>query len=246
MFRGMKVILRLLSVDLKLATSIVWQAKSLYLIIIIIWLANLVLLSQIGSTELTVHDLIVRTVKYFAMTIVLLLGYEVWKFIRASKSSKELVKFWFFYRSLAWLSWLIDLMMVQLIIKYGFWIEMALVQLPYLLINIWIMIIYDKFYKSGHDLLYIDYLKALPSQEEKNRAEKLSAWILKKRWRIFVLGSTWFEPDIATLLLRKKHQTNMKEIMRYTLPLAIICTTFWSGVFYLGVLGWNYFGWFIE
>jgi len=264
MFRGMQAVLRLLFVDMKLATSIVKQAKSLYFLIIAIWIANLVLISKIGTAELTVNDLVIKTAKYFGLTILILLTYEVWKYFRASKSSKELIQFWIFYRSLAWLSWLIDLLIILMIIKYGFWIEMAILQPVYILICIWILIIYDRLLANGQDLLLIDDLQDLPNGKSdietapegnfykkitfyvKIALKKFSIWILCSRTRIFILGSLWFEPDIATLLLRKEKRTTIRRIATTTLPMAIICNTFWSAVFYLGIIGYDYFRWFIE
>lgn len=246
MFRPIWQIAMMLAEDLRLAGNLIKKAKSLYLILFCLWLGNFLMLLTNGNFALAKEKVIIRSLFYILATFLVLAVYEIWKYKKASRRSEKITRFWFFYRTLAWISWLINLMMIQLIVKYGFWTEMILVHPPYLLISIWIMVIYDKFYKSGHDLLYIDYLKALPDQKEKNFAEKISAWILKSRVRVFILGSTWFEPDIATLILRKKHKTNFKEVMRYTLPSAIICTTFWSVVFYLGVIGWNHFSWFIN
>jgi hypothetical protein len=246
LFRPIWQIAVMMAKDLRLAGNVILKAKSLYVILFCLWLINFLIFIANDNFVVAKEKVLFRSLSFVFVTIFILSIYEIWRYKKASQGSEDLTRFWIFYRTLAWISWLIDLVMIQLIAKYGIWMEMIIVNPPYILINVWIMIIYDKFYKDGVDLLYIDYLRTLPNRVEKNLVEKMSAWIIKSPVRVFIVGSTWFEPDIATLLLRKEKVTTFRMITTTTLPMAIICNTFWSVVFYFGVSGYSYFKWFIE
>jgi hypothetical protein len=75
----------------------------------------------------------------------------------------------------------------------------------------------------------------------------MTVWILRRKTTIFLFGSPFFlDPDLVTLLLRKKNYFTWRECLKITLPSVIQCIMVWALIFQLGVWGWKYFQWFVK
>ena len=80
--------------------------------------------------------------------------------------------------------------------------------------------------KTGMDLLSIEDLKA----------SKWGSWILKKgeRWTFWIGSLHFLEPDIVTLLLRKKRHCDVNDIIKILVPSTLVHTLYWSVYWYTG------------
>lgn len=165
-----------------------------------------------------------------------------------SKNGFRIMSFVTVNRILAAISLGVDGIMIYLIKNYGFWFEMVAVNVLFFVVCSLTLLTYDFFSQKGYDLLSMDYFHELRDEplEKKNFLKRFTQWILRREKTIFWLGSLWLEPDVVTLLLRKGEKTKLKDIVSVTLPSVVLCITFWSVVFYLGLKGYVYFSWFVK
>lgn len=159
----------------------------------------------------------------------------------------RITRFFIIIRLLSFVSILVDVLMIYLIQKYGFWLEMILIQILFFVICVSTIAIHDIFLDKGYDLLFMDYFYKLQRKptEKKNILERFTQWILERKIIIFWIGSIWLEPDITTLLLRKEPKLTWEETLKITLPSNILCITFWSIIFYLSIQGYDYLKWLL-
>ena len=138
----------------------------------------------------------------------------------------------------------VDLIMVYLMWYHGPLVSFIITTPIYILTCMAIV--------AGHDLIVawrkddflgLDYLNGLPYQKELGKFEALLAWIMRKRFTIFWIGS-WFylDPDVVTLLLRDKRTSFWKNTMRITVPSVLLSMVVWTSTYWFGIkiLGWTW------
>jgi hypothetical protein len=141
---------------------------------------------------------------------------------------------------------LVDIPMVYLFLEGFNFIGVASVFIVwYFIFCLAVIYIYDYCADKGHDLLGINYIVGLKDQEIKRNEifKRFARWIVKRRITIFLVGSLFeLDPDIVTLLLRKKGERGFK-VLFYSVAYSIIT---WSVIYWLGVKGYGYFRYFVE
>jgi hypothetical protein len=143
---------------------------------------------------------------------------------------------------------LIDVPMVWLFANGFGVVEVFLLATPaYFLFSLIVVVLYEFFLSRGRDLLGIDYLRKLEAEEGRlGFFDKMARWVMRRKITIFLLGSLFFlDPDVVTLLLRKKGESLRRVALRITLPSAIWAIIFWSVTYKLAVMGFRYAQWLI-
>lgn len=141
---------------------------------------------------------------------------------------------------------LIDVPMLFLLVKGFSVLEVISIFIPWCFIfYTFIILAYDYFLYKGYDLLGLNYLANLKYEElSKNQIIKTIAyWIIQRKITIFSIGSIFLlDPDVVTILLRKKGQIGL-QILFWSV---VYSTPIWILVYWLGVKGYRYFSYFIK
>jgi hypothetical protein len=141
---------------------------------------------------------------------------------------------------------LIDVPMIYLLIKGFGVVEIIGIFIPWCFIFYALVICaYDYFAQKGYDLLGLNYLSDLKSQDISNKQiiKKIARWIVKRRITVFIIGNIFLlDPDVVTIILRKKEDTGLKILfwsVVYSIPI-------WAIIYWLGVKGYGYFTYFVK
>lgn len=181
-----------------------------------------------------------------------ILLFEFFQFFKNGKENNEndgedAAYFLIYFYSVGIVSRLMDGLIVWIIIFHGFALSVAICTPIFFLICVHWLRIYQRFQNEGIDLQKISYLRSLHKKPKKSCGEKITAWILKSRKTIFFVGSPFvLDPDLVTLLLRKKSHFAWRECFKITLPSAALCVFVWAAIYQLGIWGFKYFRWFID
>jgi len=216
--------------DIRVAIQIVPGCWTLYLMMLALGIANLFVFFN-GLSE---KDLLAQMLKYTLVSLLIfsLLVFIVKIFERMANGSKaiteDIARMYIFYWTLSRISLLVDGLMIGMIKRFGIWQELLLIIPLFFVICLWNIRVYDEFLEKGIDLF----------KEEAIKTGKMSKLALKNRKTMFWLGSIVLEPDIVTVFLRKK--VPAKENLLITLLSTIVCISVWSGVFWLGLQGFEF------
>lgn len=256
--------------DIGIGIRVLTRAWSLFVVIAGLCLTSLIITlswKSIGNDPINSMLILFKNIAIsLLLLLTILVVIEIFRMIKKqpnaslSSFSKHLTGFYIFYNLLNIISRLTDILMIVLIINFGLIAEILIVIPLYFAISIWNMMLYDRFRLTGHDLLQIDYFRKLSSTDIgflstniniislksiKRIIIKIPVYflsiILKSRVAIFILGSIFIlEPDIVTLLLRKKQEVTVRNALLITLPSNILCISLWSVIFYYGIYGFRY------
>lgn len=181
---------------------------------------------------------------FTASILALLAG---WGFISSKASAMlpymgAILGFIVLNRGLSSISLGIDALMIYVGMNYGL-IPMFLVgTIVFFIACIIVVWLYGKLMSNGYDLLLIEEIRGLrKSTDPLGRSDALTRWVVSSDKLLFWVGSLWVESDIVTLLLRKRNVISAEETLKITLPSVAWCIGFWSIIFYLGILGYEYF-----
>jgi len=178
--------------------------------------------------------------------------FEIFQFFKNGKEEKEnggedAAYFLIYFYSVGIVSRLVDGIILWIIIFHGFVLSVAVCTLLFFFIVVHWLKIYQRFQDEGIDLQKIVYLRNLHLKPKKSCGEKVTVWILKRKATIFIFGSAFvLDPDLVTLLLRKKNYFTWRECFKTTLPSAAQCILVWAIIYQLGFWGYHYFRWFVD
>jgi len=187
-----------------------------------------------------------------AFIIIGLFLFELFQFFKNGKEGieadgEEAAYFLIYFYSVGIVSRLVDGLILWIIFFHGFTLSIAICTPIFFFICVHWLKIYQRFQNEGIDLQKISYLHSLHKKPKKSCGEKTTVWILKRKATIFLFGSAFFlDPDLVTLLLRKKSHFTWRECFKITLPSAGQCILVWAAIYQLGVWGFKYFRWFID
>lgn len=158
-----------------------------------------------------------------------------------------ILKFLVINRILSSISLFVDALMIYVGIKWGI-VSMFLVGTAVFFFACMMVIwLYGISMKKGYDFLLINEVRELRNLDEfGEKIDKFTKWIMKSNGLLFWIGSLWIESDIITLIMRKKDYISVEETLKITLPSVVWCIGFWSIIFYLGILGYEFFDQFIS
>ena len=218
--------------DIKNAVRVVPSCWTLYVIMLVLLVANLFIFFD----GISVSELFFRLANYTALSVFFLIFILIIAKILEKKkeTTEDIARVYIFYWTLSRISLLVDGLMIGIIKRFGIWIEIPVIVFLFFVICVWNIYIYDSFAKKGQSII-----------NPNNFQGKISSMVLKNRATIFWMGSLWLEPDVVTILLRKKEAV-WKSNLRITFPSVVWCISFWSLIFYLGIKGYAYFQYFVQ
>lgn len=173
-------------------------------------------------------------------------GFITDKIIVLFPHSGAIIGFLVTNRVLSTVSLGVDALMIFVGINYGITIMFFFGSIVFFIACIIVIWFYGILIKSGYDLLFIKEIRELRENDSPHGiSDRFTKWIISNNKLLFWVGSLWLESDIITLIMRKKSDISVEETLKITLPSVIWCIGFWSIVFYLGILGYEYYDQFV-
>jgi hypothetical protein len=254
---GFREILCRVHYDLSVGIQILPRMWGLYIQIVIVSTANYILWIHTNVTLDTVWSspfvVIMGILGWnFAFIIAGIFIYEIFQYFVNGRDDdsiggKDAAYFLIYFYSVGMVSRLVDGLILWIVVSHGFLLSCAVCIPAFFLICVHWLKIYQRFQDEGTDLQKIQYLRNLHKKKYKTCTEQMTVWILRRKTTIFLFGSPFFlDPDLVTLLLRKKNYFTWRECLKITLPSVIQCIMVWALIFQLGVWGWKYFQWFVK
>lgn len=254
---GLRTIFSCVHHDIVIGTQILPRMWDLYVQVVVVstinyflWINSGVSLDTIWVDPFTVIMGILGW--NVGLIIVGIFLFEFFQFFKNGKKEDEsggedAAYFLIYFYSVGIVSRLVDGLILWIIIFHGFSLSVAICTLIFFFICVHWLKIYQRFQDEGIDLQKIEYFRDLHLKQDKSFGEKITAWILKRKATIFLVGSPFvLDPDLVTLLLRKRGHFTWRECFKITLSSAAQCILVWAIIFQLGVWGFKYFRWFID